>query len=508
MNIFKKIGAAALAVAAATSCLAAPASAETKELKLLTSPISVDSVRDNLALTDGKIIGIDVEKWQKTGEFAYSTVKTDFEIPENYSWWLNADRKYGYFVEPSETTNSLRVFKYDEKAKKISTVKNYGTDWANVSNKSYVISRKADDTAKTFSITVSFPDGKSKTHSFAYKGKGDYYWDYSGVNSDKYVACVLWKTDEKEEIYGESKTTYYSYDIYGITKDGELETLYSETGDSEMYVISFGPLVGGENCVSWKEYRRPFAQRTCIYDLNTGKTFYGARSLDNYEFDSAVMCRYTDGYSSSRIDGTDLFGDRFIAACPVDFTTRPYEYRYVLFQIVNSEMQNYTNLTNVYKSMSTEDGKIFLVQTVDDKWGYINANGKELALFDDAGSFVGDYAPVIKNGKAYLIDKNMNCVSEKIDADRVKTINSDMFTCEKDGKTYLVTFAAPSEPTSEPTTSEPTSEPTSSEPTSETSGSTGGSDAQNPNTGAAGIGFAVGLTALGAAAVVLSRKKK
>lgn len=236
--------------------------------------------------------------------------------------------------------------------------------------------------------------------------------------------------------------------------------------------------------------------------------------------DCGISCHYRNGDYPSRIDGIEgIYGNNYIVKCPVDYTSDPYEYRYLLFDGNSKDNEKYFNcLSDTYKDMSTTDGKIYLVQTEDDKWGFIDADGKELGIFDEAGAFTGKYAPVVKNGKAYLVDRNMNRVSDKIDADSVRSLpySSDMFVLTKDGEDYLATFAADSsetdtsEPTSEPTdepTDEPTSEPTSSE-TSAPDSETSDSDNSNPTTGAAGICLIAVPAAICGAAVIVCKKKR
>lgn len=82
-----------MAAVVTTTCLTAAASAKNQQFKLLTSPISITGTNGELASTDSGFISIDVESWKKTGEFSYSDVTTDFELPENYST---------YFGDPSE----------------------------------------------------------------------------------------------------------------------------------------------------------------------------------------------------------------------------------------------------------------------------------------------------------------------------------------------------------------------------------------------------------------------
>lgn len=512
MNIFKKVSAAALAAVMTTSCLTAVASAKEEQMKLLTSPISVKQANEasgELAATESGFISIDVDSWQKTGEFSYSKLTADFNLPDNYTITTSKNGDYGYFIEPGDPLNKLTVFKIDKNNKTLKTVQDYGENWRwAISDVCYVISTAADNDAKTLSITVTSPEGKTNTHNLSYTGEGNMFYNTAGsYSSDEYVAFLLWTTAQEGGIGG--MTAYYSFDIYGVKKDGNLETLYS--APLSEHINGYGNLRAGVNSISWWEYNTKGANIINSYSLSDGKITKYEASLGEYGYD--YICAYDGGtkgasYLLASFEGVFEYGDKVIGKFPIDCTTSTYEYCYILLDKATK-----TGLTQAYKSMSTEDGKIFLVQTTDDKWGYIDANGKELAIFDDASSFVGDYAPVVKDGKAYLIDKNMNCVSENIDADAVTSIsnNSKMFQFTKDGKTYLATFAVEdskptSEPTSEPTSSEPTSEPTSSE-TSGT-GTTAGNENGNPDTGVAGIGFIVGAAALGGTAVVLSRKKK
>lgn len=522
MNILKKVSAAALAAVTAASCLTAVASAEDEKPKLLVSPMSIIGTSGELATTDNGFISItdeDIKKWQTTGEFSYSDVKTDFDLPEDYSWNYEKSKNTGYlyYQNTGEDKKSLFTLKYDAKTKKLTKLKDFGTSWTEVRADGYVVDFLRKDEDKKITVTITSPEGKSKTNTFEYKGEGDWEW-YWTSNGDKYAMILLWKTNEKEVTYGENdekKSAAFSYDLYGITKDGKVETLFSEPGSNDEFVNYIGLNSGSDNCVSWVEQRRPYGYRTLIYNLDNGKIILGEPLLENYDYN--LMCHYSDGFASSQISGvSNMYGDRFIAKCPVDYTTSPYEFRYILFGVTGSEILDgsYKGISDVYKYMSTEDGKIFLVQDDNDKWGYIDANGKEIAMFDDAGSFVGDYAPVIKDGKAYLIDKNMKQVSEKVDAESVRSVsdNPELFKLTIDGKSYLATFAKPaaeeptdpsSEPTSDPT-GEPTSEP-SSEPTSEPSEPT---VPKNPDTGVAGIGFTVALAAIGGTVMIISRKKR
>lgn len=80
----------------------------------------------------------------------------------------------------------------------------------------------------------------------------------------------------------------------------------------------------------------------------------------------------------------------------------------------------------------------------DGIWGYVSKNGEEIATFDDATNFLdSEYTPVYQDGRYYLIDKQMNRVSEDIDCDFANSMSSELFFLIKDGAYYLATYVAP-----------------------------------------------------------------
>ena len=87
------------------------------------------------------------------------------------------------------------------------------------------------------------------------------------------------------------------------------------------------------------------------------------------------------------------------------------------------DKENYGEFT------SSDNGKTFLAKTSDGKWDLIDSSGTILGSFDDAGRFVGNgmYAPVVQDGKGWLVDRNMNQVSEKIDAVGCATVGEELF---------------------------------------------------------------------------------
>lgn len=62
-------------------------------------------------------------------------------------------------------------------------------------------------------------------------------------------------------------------------------------------------------------------------------------------------------------------------------------------------------VTAVYDYIAMADENYWLVQS-GEKWGYIDHDGSEIAMFQDAGDFVGGYALVMEDGEAWLINED------------------------------------------------------------------------------------------------------
>ncbi len=103
------------------------------------------------------------------------------------------------------------------------------------------------------------------------------------------------------------------------------------------------------------------------------------------------------------------------------------------------DLQNYASKT-FYKKITDCENNVYLYEALDGKKGYMDGDEKVLAEFDDAEEFSDKYAPVVKGGKAYLVDKNMNVVSEQIDADSVVSVSDNIFIVNKGDKKYFATY--------------------------------------------------------------------
>lgn len=82
---------------------------------------------------------------------------------------------------------------------------------------------------------------------------------------------------------------------------------------------------------------------------------------------------------------------------------------------------------------------LVLVENEDEKWGYINDGDASAASdwYDDATDFCNGYAIVTENGKARLIDENLQTVSEEFDAESASTVADYVTFSDLNGKSVF-----------------------------------------------------------------------
>ena len=107
----------------------------------------------------------------------------------------------------------------------------------------------------------------------------------------------------------------------------------------------------------------------------------------------------------------------------------------------------------LYKGIYLTHSDRTLVQNLDGKWGYLDSlNMSEYGdWYDDATYFCGDYAMVNIDGQEFVIDKDMQIVSEAFEGDSAysapdfyefsDTGNKSIFFVKKGDLTYLATIS-------------------------------------------------------------------
>lgn len=89
----------------------------------------------------------------------------------------------------------------------------------------------------------------------------------------------------------------------------------------------------------------------------------------------------------------------------------------------------------VYDRILMSDEAYWLVQR-GDQWGYIDHDGNEVGMFEDASEFYQKYALVIENGSAYVINERFEKVQELGEADSV-SIYGELFTFTRGDTRYF-----------------------------------------------------------------------
>lgn len=487
----KRIVAASAAAVVAASVFALPVSAASPKLKILTAPLSdigadVDSVMGIFA--DGvyaaindenginNFISVDTAAWKETGEFAYDEINVNGDIASS---GIGADANdYIMTARDSLGSDISRYYAYSFEDGEIN-ITHSSENYMFTTGDGYVVKCEAGNGYAT--LTVVSPDGTSA------EIREDNLYQIDGIaGSEKYAAALF-------DITNSDQNEMYDLEVILLTKDGKRESIYTDTFQY------FGGINSSDGYVGFYTQTAPYAAQGHIFDLDTnvmytivsdGELGYDptlTHVTDNIFIDHQGKYDSVEYYSLIKVDM-----EKEAARCSFDIISDSYSFMDI-------------------------SGDIILVEDHNGKWGYINTNGELLATFDDAGKFVGKYAPVVKDGKAFLINKNMKRVSEKIDANLVTTIDKDLYRITVGDEVYLATYASGTE-INEPEdgdnggietaeTVRPSDNINTSTTDSQPSTTTDDSKA-NPDTGAASAAMIIGLTAISGGALLLSRKRR
>ena len=92
-------------------------------------------------------------------------------------------------------------------------------------------------------------------------------------------------------------------------------------------------------------------------------------------------------------------------------------------------------VTAVYDYISMADEKYWLVRS-GEQYGYIDHDGNEVGLFEDASAFSNGYALIIEDGEVWLIDEELNRLQDLGQGDSVAAIG-ELFRVVSGDKTLL-----------------------------------------------------------------------
>ncbi len=327
-------------------------------------------------------------------------------------------------------------------------------------------------------LVVTQPDGK-KTETVIAKSDnipdeikipvvtdeyGYDYRDYSQIEGLFEVYISSWSVPSKGDIYadvavGKGLFQYdiefalggWKYDIVQVDKDGKCKTIYEESSIDEDGKLNtsanFDGILwgsGSEGTVVWFDDVPPKVPSITLhgYNANTGKVeSYGNETFDWDDTTDRWFYNGEDDYTTWSLDIKYYSEKCTIATIDVSNDSGVLADGYIVLDNL-SDFKNWKS-KKCYKDIDVNivgDSIILKYVTKDDKTGFMDADGKVLAEFDAADNFAGKCAPVVKDGKAYLVDKNMNAVSTEIEADDVVAVSEDLFFAKKGDKTYFVTY--------------------------------------------------------------------
>ncbi len=515
------------------------ASAEQNYMRIVVSDISANGQAGedvySINLNSEKVLvcidETDIEQLCTSGELAYDVIQLPTELEgaadisfyndqmfrgEGYAYAVALDENGSiankYFVQLDSDTNELEIIgrpAVNEYA--AITTDGYAVQYE-------LITELVDDMNKfTLTFNITSPEGEVSTAQLT-DLYGYSFW--LPRHNEDFITVVTLEGLEKNYL-DMGRDFFHEAGFYKIYMDGTVEKIATEP------MNGWSDCCSGENYLYMYIYNMPRAYEK-VYMYETGET-YSLTSIEPSLYRAAeekFASEFTEFSGISSL-GERAYGNNAIAKFAVNGTN--------YFALI--DLESGTVLSDIYLTMGTEDGEIYLVEDLDGNWGYLNSTGEQIAEFDDAGAFIGDYAPVLEDGKAYLIDRNMTRVTDEIDADGVSSLsNGKLFLVRVEDVYYLATYAAADETiedepaTDKPITDEPivddpitdetitdapiVDEPIEDKPTTdapiidEPVVDSNNNDKTSPDTGMGGIAgaAAISITALGAA--VLSKKRK
>ena len=523
----KRILSAAAAAAIAVSAFSVQASAAQKKFSLLTMPWSelceygISPIGDGLYCTFDEsshingfisITDSDLANWRENGKLTWTEVKAD---GIDFSKHVDVSGRVAKYLDDSG--NATDYFVYTFNGKDEVTVTYESNSWLYVRDDGNVIEVGENTGDNTLSVSVISPEGNKNTADFALDNVLS-YWNTGVILSGDNAAVVVHMESVKEveeEDYGKYYDMVVSLDLVDINGATEHIDSFASQSFTNYGTYCFGTSpssIKGESMYWCDTEAKAIREITRMWGKLAGGVSYSFRDMRYFKNDVAVGVY--NGNSS---------GEETYATALIDLSN-------------DGEI-----ISDMYSYIGLNESGIYLVGTLDGKWGYINSDGELLKTFDDAGDFKGDYAPAVKDGKAFLVDKSLNRVSEKIKADGVSTLDDELYLVKLNGEKYIATFAAnesaqteakPDDVTAEPETYDTTDvvsenpesgetadiiaeNPETADVTSEApEASTTETPAENgavkgsPDTGAAAVGVTAAAFVSAAGVLLLARKRK
>lgn len=414
---------------------------ETAGYSLLSAPISeISGVKSLEDMGGGYYLCSDVEgarfkiiyigegeisKWRETGKLAWKDVECGLDL-ENYCYCGPA---------PSNDGNCFGMYLGDY---------NYTEYYYCESSGNHT-----KITAKPFDIYWAYvrPDGYVFANQFghSYFGKGTElnkidFGDVYGsgefaLNTGEYIGGVFSKSDwyapdpeiaAKKGIASDVEIYYAALRLADM--NGNVTEVYSTLEpreDNYCSYISWDSMARNNSALHWREnYMKDGVETQLqkIYCFQSGELLIFPYNTELPDGRTAWIIELEDGV----FDGIAI----------MRATTDKGYYNYVLTDTETGEF-----VSDVYLSLSTRDGEHFLANDENSGWTLIDSDGNQLCDFEDVTEFYGGIAMACDKGEGFLIDGNMEKISDTVPAESAFMGNDEnIFISSRDGEYYFVTF--------------------------------------------------------------------
>lgn len=293
------------------------------------------------------------------------------------------------------------------------------------------------------------------------------YW--AVINGFYNGISLVYEGKEDSEYVGQGENVGYAYGT-GTFRVGELDTegnivwhedpMYgrylAENEEAYQEAVEWTRVHGSNGTGGMSSYLSRVPLSTMNHGYYVAGSYYGeagwiAMCTDTYEFlgECNLWCAEPDAekgfvYSEDYFDEQNSFrsfyhdgayfcnygsnmvwtvGERDVL---VDFALHPG----MTFETADNRI-----VKAVYDTIHMSDENYWLVQD-GEAWGYIDHDGQEAAMFEDASEFRHGYALVREEGTAYLIDETFEKLQDLGEADSVSTIG-ELFVVTRGDTKYF-----------------------------------------------------------------------
>lgn len=413
--------------------------AEVPPLKLLTVNVddicgeaSLDSIGGNCYIDcNNNIYMLDdraLSEWRRTGKANFSKLSCDMDLKDMYYNRIHVDVSDGYIQffkrRPDTSDHDCFVFRLDEDAKKLSLAYSCPRSRLNLNLDGYSYSYDLNGDGK---FIVTDPSGNITETPFP-RNDGSHINFYEAHG--EYIAYCVWES----YVHMKDGRMTHEYAVYAFKRDGGCEKIYGEDGVNNFNVES-----SGFNCIMWR-YNEPSwplyiykilsEEDNMVYWLGETLTYQHMGEPDYFMTEPGLI-------------GSEIKDQRVVLYNRISYFGNEKEDETLYYLVKLNENAPAQIISKRYRHLEEAGGGFYLAETYEGKTGFIDKDGNELAMFDNAGEFRGEYAPVVKDGKVYLIDRNMKIVSEGISADIQGSHNfgKDLFFLHDGDKELIATYA-------------------------------------------------------------------